>query len=82
MGDSNELIGVALTVAVALAVGLTSASSCRDSSVVESSGETTQMRMLVDKVVQALALIGQQVVSDAPQAHPEIMKQGSEPAAS
>ena len=55
MGDSNELIGVALTVAIALAVGLTSASSCRDSSVVESSGGTTRMRILVDKVMQALA---------------------------
>jgi hypothetical protein len=55
MADSDELIGVALSVVIALAIGLTSASFGRDSPVVESSGGTTQMRILVDKVMRALA---------------------------
>jgi hypothetical protein len=55
VADSDELIGVALSVVIALAVGLTSASFGRDSLAVESSGGTTRMRILVDKVMQALA---------------------------
>jgi hypothetical protein len=55
MEDRDELIEVALTAVIALAVGLTSASFGRDSSVVGSSGGTTRMRILVDKVMQALA---------------------------
>ena len=55
MEDRDELIEGALTVAIALAVGLTGASFGRDSLAVESSGGTTRMRILVDKVMQALA---------------------------
>lgn len=72
MGDSNELIEVALTVVIALAVGLTSASFGGDSPAAESIDGTTQMRALVDKVIQTLAPIVQPVVNDSPRRHFEI----------
>jgi hypothetical protein len=69
MGESNELIEVALTVAIALAVGFTSAAFGRDSPVTESSDEIPQMRTLVEKVVKALAPVGEETANSSPQAH-------------
>jgi hypothetical protein len=65
MGNGNELIEVALTVVIALAVGLTSASFDEESQVAEPGGATTQMHGLVCKVMQALSPIGQPVADDS-----------------
>jgi len=71
MGESNELIEVALTVVIALAVGLTSASFGNASPAAESSGGTTQARTLIDRVMQALAP-GEQEISSPLKDHVEI----------
>ena len=71
MGDSNELIEVALTVAIALAVGFTSAAFGRDSLATQSSCGTSQTRILIDRVIRAL-VPGEQEVSSSARENVEI----------
>ena len=55
MGESNELIEAALTMAIALAVGFTGAAFGRDSSASPSSCGKSQTQILIERVIQALA---------------------------
>ncbi len=71
MGESNELIEVALTVAIALAVGFTGASFGRGSPATQSSCGATQTQILIDRVLHALAPRGQEV-NTLPKKHFEI----------
>jgi hypothetical protein len=63
MGESNELIEVALTVAIALAVGFTGASFGRSSPATQSSCGATQTQILIDRVLHALVPSEQEISS-------------------
>ena len=71
MGESNELIEVALTVAIALAVGFTSAAFGRDSPATQSSCGTSQTQILIDRVIRAL-VPGEQEASSSARENVEI----------
>ncbi|MDM7998938.1 MAG: hypothetical protein QUS33_02770 [Dehalococcoidia bacterium] len=74
MGDSNELIEVALTVLIALAVGFSVASFGQDSAATGSSDESRRMRALTDltdKMVRTLTPRGPVPANPPPQAHVE-----------
>ncbi len=55
MEESSQLIEVALTVAIALAVGFTGAAFAQDSAATQSSCGKSQTQVLVERVIQALA---------------------------
>ena len=55
MEESSQLIEVALTVAIALAVGFTGAAFGRDSAATPLSCGKSQTQILIERVIQALA---------------------------
>ncbi len=71
MGESNELIEAALTMAIALAVGFTGAAFGRNSPATQSSCGRTQTQILIDRVMQALAP-GEPEVNTSLKEHVEI----------
>jgi hypothetical protein len=71
MEESSQLIEVALTVAIALAVGFTGAAFGQDSPATQLSCRASQTQILIDRVIRALAP-GEQEVSSSPRENVEI----------
>ena len=61
MEESSQLIEVALTVAIALAVGFTGAAFAQDSPATQSSRAANQTQILVERLIQALVPIEEKV---------------------
>ena len=66
MAESNELIAAALTIAIALAVGLTSASFGRDSSATGSSCGAGRGQTAVEKMMRDLVADGEGIANALP----------------